>query len=190
MKEKMNFTNIEVMFIIVMITLVIVLGITFFAFITQSQNITNFKKDTNNLVVIAKNSYQSFLKMGKTEYIVNSNDANSKGMCITINGLKENDFITKEYKDWDGYIVIEEVGDNKFHYSVWVENKKYVVDGYDSEMVEQLKINKGITKYNNESFSSNVKETFTGTSGDKGGPGSLDGSSLKRYAHACIDEKI
>ena len=58
MKEKMNFTNIEVMFIIVMITLVIVLGITFFAFITQSQNITNFKKDTNNLVVIAKNSYQ------------------------------------------------------------------------------------------------------------------------------------
>ena len=79
--------------------------------------------------------------------------------------------ISKEYKDWDGYIVIEEVGDNKFHYSVWVENKKYVVDGYDSEMVEQLKINKGITKYNNESFSSNVKETFTGTSGDKGGTG-------------------
>ncbi|MDE5888638.1 MAG: hypothetical protein K2H20_01315 [Bacilli bacterium] len=188
-KEKLTFSKIEILFMIVMVALVIVAGITVFSVTTQKQNIKNFKDDTLYLTSLAKNSYASFKMTNNTEYIVTGSDGQTKGMCITINGLKENDFLTKEYKDWDGYIVIEEGLNNKYNYSVWVTNKKYVIDGYDSEKLQELTTKNGITSYNKESFVSKVSTSFTGTTTDKGGSGSST-SNLKRYEAKCIDEKI
>lgn len=189
-KEKLTFSKIEILFIIVMVSLVIIAGITVFTLTTRKQNIKNFKEDTSGLVNIAKNAYASFSISNKTNNIVTSTDGTTKGMCITIKGLEENDFPTENYKDWNGYIVIEELGKQKLKYTVWATNGKYVIDGYDSTKIQELTIDEGITSYNDDNFTSKVKTSFTGTSGDKGGTGSSDGLTLKRYETACINEKV
>lgn len=189
-KEKLTFSKIEILFMIVMVALVIIAGITVFTLTTRNQNIKNFKEDTSELVNLAKNAHAAFTMSNKTSDIVTSVDGSTKGMCITIKGLKENDFPVDNYKDWNGYIVIEETSKQQFSYSVWVTNGKYVIDGYDSRKIVELNIDKGIASYNDDDFTSKVKTSFTGTSGDKGGTGSSDGSSLKRYETACINEKV
>ena len=107
----------------------------------------------------------------------------------SVKGLEENGFITNDYDDWDGYIVIEESNKN-YHYAIWITNGKYVIDGYDSTKIAELDLDNGIEKYNDDSFTSKVKTSFTGTSGDKGGTGSSDGSSLTRFEAACVNEKV
>ncbi len=187
--DKMTFSNIEKLFMIVMVALFIIAGITVFSLTTRKKNITNFKEDTAHIISIAKNAYSS-LDMKNSNKIVKSTDGRVKGMCITIKGLQENEFLTNEYKDWDGYIVVEETANRDFNYSIWVSNGKYVIDGYDSEKIIDLDFNDGIVKANKDSFSSKVKTSFTGTSGDKGGTGSSDGSTVTRFEAACINEKV
>ncbi len=190
MKNNFKLTNIEMIFVVVMLLVSIIGGILIFSVSTSKQNLVNFKGDVDNLVKAAKNSYVSFSKSNKSDYIVTSSDGTTKGMCITINGLKANDFLTEEYKDWDGYIVIEETSDEKFHYGIWMTNQKYVINGYDSSQLNDLELDSGITKYDNETFSTKVRQEFTGISGKNGGTGNIDGSSLKRYETKCINEKI
>lgn len=173
-----------------MVALVIVTGITIFSLATQKRNVANFKNDSSYLISFAKNAYASLDMSGNKEYIVTGSDGTTKGMCITINGLKENDFLSKEFEGWDGYIVIEEGQNKKFNYSLWATNKKLVINGYDSLMIKDLTTEDGITKYNDDDFTSKVKTSFTGTSSEKGGTGSSNGSTLLRYEAPCINEKI
>lgn len=188
-KEKLTFSKIEILFMVVMVALVIIAGITVFSLTTRNKNINNFKEDTEFIVSIAKNAHASFLMQEKTQYTYTSVDGTTKGMCITINGLIENDFLSKDYKDWDGYIVIEEVGLKQYKYSVWATNKKYVVDGYGSTEIQNLTIDKGLTSYNDDSFTTKVKTSFTGTTSDKGGTGTSE-KNVKRYEGTCINEKV
>ena len=190
MKEKLTFSKIEIIFMVVMVALVVVGGLTVVSITTKKQDVYNIKRETDSIFSAAKNAYASFLISGKTENIVTTEDGLSKGMCITIKGLYENDFLIKDYKDWDGYVVIEESNTKKYNYSIWITDKKYVIDGYDSNKIADLTIKNGITKYNNDKFTSKVETSFTGTSGDKGGTGSSDGKVLKRYEAKCINEKI
>ena len=76
---------------------------------------------------IAKNAHASFMMSNKTNYMTPSTDDSLKGMCITIKGLKENDFPVDNYKDWNGYIVIEEAPNKQYQYTAWVTNGKYVI---------------------------------------------------------------
>lgn len=188
--KKLTFSKIEILFMIVMVALVIVTGITVFSLATQKRNLSNFKNDSNYLISFAKNAYASLDMSGNKEYIVTGSDGTTKGMCITIKGLKENEFLTKEFDGWEGYIVIEEGQNKKFNYSLWATNKKLVINGYDSLMINDLTTEDGITKYNDDNFTDKVKTSFTGTSGEKGGTGSSDGSTLLRYEAPCINEKI
>ena len=190
MKEKLTFSKIEILFMIVMVALVIIAGVTVFTLSTRRQNISNFKEDTSELINIAKNAHASFMMSNKTNYMTPNSDGETKGMCITIKGLEENGFLTRKYENWEGYIVIEEGTNKKFNYSIWATNKKYVIDGYDSTRIPELTIEDGITTYNDDEFTNKVKTSFTGTSGEKGGTGSSDGSNLKRYEGTCINEKI
>jgi hypothetical protein len=190
MKEKVTFSRIEIIFMVVMVALVVVGGITVVSITTRNQNVLNIKRETDSIISAAKNAYASFLISGKTENIVASEDGTSKGMCITIKGLYENDFLIKDYKDWDGYVVIEESNTKRYNYSVWITDKKYVINGYDSNKISDLTLKNGITKYNRDKFTSKVETSFTGTGGDKGGTGSSDGRTLKRYEAKCINEKI
>ena len=177
-KDKLTFYKIEILFMIVMVALVILVGITIFTLTTQKRNVKNFQDGSEYLISFAKNAYSAIKMTGNTDYIVTGSDGSTKGMCITIKGLKDNDFLQKEYDGWEGYIVI------------WATNQKYVLNGYDSSKIKELTTDNGITKYNNDEFSSKVKTSFTGTSGEKGGTGSTDGSTLLRYEAACINEKI
>ena len=189
-KEKLTFSKIEILFMIVMVALVIVTGITIFTLTTQKRNVENFKNDSEYLISFAKNAYASIKMNGDSEYIVTGSDGSTKGMCITIKGLKDNDFLQNEYSNWEGYIVIEESASKKYNYSIWATNKKYVLNGYDSSMIKDLSVNEGLTEFNDDEFSSKVKTSFTGTSGEKGGTGNTDGSILLRYEAPCINEKI
>lgn len=189
-KDKLTFSKIEILFMIVMVALVILVGITIFTLTTQKRNVKNFQDGSEYLISFAKNAYSAIKMTGNTDYIVTGSDGSTKGMCITIKGLKDNDFLQKEYDGWEGYIVIEESANKKYNYSIWATNQKYVLNGYDSSKIKELTTDNGITKYNNDEFSSKVKTSFTGTSGEKGGTGSTDGSTLLRYEAPCINEKI
>ena len=189
-KDKLTFSKIEILFMIVMVALVILVGITIFTLTTQKRNVKNFQDGSEYLISFAKNAYSAIKMTGNTDYIVTGSDGSTKGMCITIKGLTDNDFLQKEYDGWEGYIVIEESANKKYNYSIWATNQKYVLNGYDSSKIKELTTDNGITKYNNDEFSSKVKTSFTGTSGEKGGTGSTDGSTLLRYEAPCINEKI
>ncbi len=189
-KDKLTFSKIEILFMIVMVSLVIIAGITVFSLTTRNRNIANFKEDTSSLLNIAKNAHASLMMSEQTKDIVTSTDGTHKGMCITIKGLEKNGYPVEAYKDWNGYIVIEEDSNKQYYYTAWVTNGKYVIEGYDSKKVPDLTIDDGITTYNDDNFPSKVKTSFTGTSGDKGGTGSSDGSTLKRYESHCVNEKI
>lgn len=189
-KDKLTFSKIEILFMIVMVALVLIAGITVFSITTRNQNIKNFKDDASSLVSAAKNAYASFVTTNKTDYIITSTDGSTKGMCFTLKGLEENGFLFKEYKDWEGYIVIEETATKAYYYTIWATNKKYVVDGYESAKIADLTTENGLNSYNNDSFASKVKTSFTGTSGEKGGTGSTDGTTLKRYEASCITQKV
>ena len=187
--KKFSIMNIEILVVIVLVAVMIIVGLFLFNIFTTSQKVKNLKEEANSLVKTARNAYEEF-KRNNNPSIVTGNDGQIKGMCITLKGLLENDFLTKDYDNWDGYIVIEDVNENNKKYSIWLTDKDYVIDGYDSEKIEDLELDDGITKYENQEFSASVKKSFTGTSGEKGGTGSVDGTVLKKYEATCINEKI
>ncbi len=188
-KDKLTFSRLEILCMIVLVAIFVTGGITIVALATRNQNATNLKQEAVSIISDAKTAYKYYSILENNEYIVTSSDGESKGMCITLDGLVNNDFTTKTYDKWDGYVVIEE-SNNNIHYSIWLTDKKYVIDGYDSSKLNELKLDKGITKYKDEKFAYNVRKKFTGTSGDKGGTGNSNGTSLKEYEANCLNEKI
>ena len=188
-EEKLSFNKIEVLIMIVLVALIIVSLTLVVTITTKNRNISNFKNDSEYIISAAKNAYNSFKISEKTSGIVTGSDGSTLGMCITVKGLKENEFLTSSYKNYEGYVVIEESQNHTYNYSLWLTNKKYVINGYDSKEIKNLSSNKGIEKYNDDEFTSKVRTSFTGTTKDKGGL-SIDQDSLKRYEAACINEKI
>ena len=181
-KDKITFSKLEILCMIVLIVLFVTGGIFIVSIATQNQKALNLKNEANSLIEASKIAYNHYSLLNNTEYIVTSNDGESKGMCITLEGLVNNDFTTKTYDNWDGYIVIEEKNNNLL-YSIWLTNQEYVIDGYESSKIDSLKFNKGITKYSDEKFAYNVRKEFTSPSSDKGGTG-------KEYSTKCLSEKI
>lgn len=183
-----GFSKIEILFIIVIVSIVLVSGLAIVFVAKKNADVKTFKQDSDAVIKAAKNSYATMIKKENTEYIVTSEDGSSKGMCITLKGLQDNEFLSKNYDDkWDGYVVIEELND-EYQYTIWITNKKYVIDGYESAKINELTIkNQGITAYNDNEFSSKVKTSFTGTTSSKGGTAV---NTIKRYEAKCINEKV
>ena len=125
LNEK-GFSTIEVLFLIVITSILLALGISIVFFVTKKEEEKNFKEQANLLISAAQNAYETYKKQEKNDYIVTGDDGVTKGMCITLNGLNKNKFYSKELTDWDGYIVIEEK-DNFLTYSLWLTNKKLVL---------------------------------------------------------------
>ena len=181
-KDKLTFSRLEILCMIVLVAIFVTGGITIVSLATKNQKAINLKNEATSIIEDAKIAYNYYSHLNNTEYIVTSNDGASKGMCITLEGLVNNDFTTKTYDNWDGYVVIENKN-NKMYYSIWLTNQEYVIDGYESSKLDELKINKGLTTYNNEKFASTVRKKFISPNSDKGGTGS-------EYATKCISEKI
>lgn len=189
LKDKLRISKMDFLIIIVLLAFFVGIGLIVSTSVTKNQNITNFKSDTEYLVNIAKNSYK-YLSDHNSNYVINSSDGDTKGLCITMNGLKKNDFLIQDYKDWEGYFVIEETTNGKYSYTVWLTNHKYAVSGYEVSEIEKLTLKNGLEKYNNHSFSHKVEDSFTGTTSTKGGTGGSNESSVKKYEGKCINEKI
>jgi type II secretory pathway pseudopilin PulG len=185
--DKLTFSKIEILFMIVMVAIIIIGGLTVFSLTTRKQRIYNFKQDATAIVKTASNAYAAYL-IQESKNIVKSTDGKENGMCITINGLAKNDFLVNDYDGWNGYVVIEEDANKQYHYTIWATDGKYVINGYDSNKIEKLSTKDGITKFNNDNFVKKVKTSFTGTTSDKGGTGTED--SVIRFESPCIDEKV
>lgn len=175
-KTKLENIKLEILFMIVLSAIVIIAGISIFGITTKNKKIDNFKEDAESLLTIAKNVYPALEKSGNQNYIITSEDGSAKSVCITITGLEENDYLTKEYKDWYGYIVVEKQSDN-YTYTLWGTNKKYVLNGYNLEEIKNATTSKEITKYNNEEFEREVTSSYEGKSG-------------KKYNSSCISKKV
>lgn len=175
-KEKLENIKLEALFMIVLLAIVLVAGIAIFSIATKNKKIDNFKEDATSLLTIAKNVYPALEKSGKNNYIITSEDGTSKSICITITGLDENDYLAKDYEDWDGYIVVEKQS-NEYTYTLWGTNNEYVLDGYTLEEIEEATTKKEITKYNNEEYERKVATSYEGATG-------------KKYNSPCISQKV
>ena len=174
-KNKLTTIKVEVLFIIVLLAIVIIAGLAIFTIATKNKNIENFKDDAKSILSVAKNIYPALEKSGNTEYIHTSDDGTT-AVCITITGLEENDYLTKKYKNWNGYVVVEKNND-KYTYTLWGTNKKYVYNGYELSEIENSSIEKEITNYEKEEFERSVKTSFKG-------------QNDKTYYGECISKKI
>lgn len=182
-KDKLTFSKLEILCMIVLVTIFITGGIAIVSLATNNQKVNNLKQEAISIIDDAKIAYKYYSILENKDYIVTSTDGESKGMCITLDGLVNNEFTTKTYDNWDGYVVVEEKGEN-LYLSVWLTDKSYSIDGYALTKLNDLKLNDGITKYQDEKYAYNVRKSFTGTSTEKGGTGN------KEYATKCISEKI
>jgi len=175
-KEKLTTIKLEILFIIVLLAIVIIAGLAIFTMATKNKNIDNFKEDAKSILSVAKNIYPALEKTNNTDYIHTSDDGTSKAVCITITGLEENDYLTKKYKNWNGYVVVEKTN-NEYTYTLWGTNKKYVYNEIDLLSIEKSSVDKEITKYQKEEFERSVKTSFKG-------------KNDKRYYGECISKKI
>lgn len=177
-----GFSKIETLIIVVIVAALLLLGIILVSTTTTNKNIDTFKKDTTSILNASKNVYGNLEKI-ESSYITTSSEAISTGVCITLNGLKENDYLKNEYKNWDGYIVIEKDLNNNYYYTAWLTNGKYIVDGYSLNKINDLSLkDETIIKGKEIEIPSS---SFKGTSSDKGGL-----SKITNYNQKCIDEKI
>lgn len=178
-KEKMTFSKIEILFMIVLVALLMAAGITVFTITTNSRKEQNLKAEATQLSRLAVNTYTYLEHKGNDEYIVVGSDGTTKGMCITAKAL---DPETK----LDGYFVVEETIGKKKVTGVWLTDNSRVIEGYSSDKIKDLKANSGLTKYNGDKLAERVATSFTGISKDNGGLN----ETPNRYEVKCINEKI
>lgn len=179
--KKNGFSKIEMIVLIVIITTLVIVGVIIANKLLDAKKSSNLKDEADVILQAAKTSYINY--KNDDSVMTPSEDGTSKGMCITLKGLEKNDYLKEELTNWDGYIVIEEDSNSNVNYSLWLTNKKLVINGYDSEKLNDLSLKKGITKYDKEDFSSSVKKSFTSANKDKGG-------TSKKYNAPCIDSKV
>ena len=177
-----GFSKLEILIIVVIVAVLLLLGILLVATGTKNKNIDTFKKDSTSIIKVSQNIFGN-LEKNNSEYIVASNEGLSSAMCITLEGLKANDYLENDYKDWEGYLVIEKDLNDKMHYIAWLTNGKYVIDGYSLDMIEELNL-KDETLLEGNSVDI-PRDSFKGTDHDKGGL-----SKTTTYNQKCINEKI
>lgn len=180
--NKEGFSKLEILIIIVLVAVLLLLGIVLVTSSTKNKNIDTFKKDSESILTASKNIYGN-LEKNQSEYIIASNEGISNAMCITLDGLKKNDYLENDYENWDGYIVIEKDLNNKMYYTAWLTNGKYVIDGYTLDMIDKLNL-KDETLLEGDQIDLPHK-SFEGTEKDKGGM-----SKKATYNQNCINEKI
>ena len=173
MNDKRGFSVLEILIIIVIAGIALICGLVIAFSAKKNGEMKTFQDRAVEIIGVSKQVFNDFERDNKTDYIGSIN--NSKGMCITLNGLYKNDYYTKELKDYEGYVVIEKVNDD-ITYTLWLTNKKFVIKGIDSEKIETEKAKKIISDIGKEKFSMDIKTSFKGNNGT--------------YTATCIDEKV
>ena len=177
-----GFSKIETLITVVLGSILLLIGIVLVSIGTTNKKIETFKKDSINLITVSQNIYGN-LEKNNSEYIIKSDEGISNGLCITLEGLKENNYVENDYKKWEGYIVIEKDENNKMYYTAWLTNGKYIIDGYSLDMIDKLNLkDETLLEGKNITIPST---SFRGTDSDKGGL-----STKTTYNQKCINEKI
>ena len=180
--NKKGFSKIEIVIIIFIVSVLFLLGISAAFSATGNNKIDTGKKDAINISDVSKNIYGN-LEKKESEYISSNEGATSKGLCVTLKGLRENEYLTEKYKDWDGYLVIEKDSSNKMTYTAWITNGKYLIDGYTVDLIENLSL-KDDTLVKEKEVDIPVS-SFKSTTKENGGP-----DTINIYNQKCINEKI
>lgn len=178
-KEKITFSKIEVLFMIVLVALLMVAGITVFTITTNKKLEQNLKEAAINNANLALNEYTYRSIKNDTDYIVVGSDGLTKGMCISIKALDPESKL-------DGYFVVEETKDKKKNTSVWLTDGKLVIDGYSDKEIEKLSSKDGLTKFNDNKFMERVQTSFVGAKKENGGIA----ENPIRYEAKCVNEKM
>lgn len=177
-----GFSKIEGIIITLIITVFVLIGFLAATSITSKKKVETFKKETLNIINISKNVYNN-LEKEDSEYIIKDTNSDTKGICITLNGLKENEYLTNEYKKWDGYIVMEKDSFGNMRYSTWLTNGKYIINGYTHDKISSLSLKDNTIEKGKKIDIS--YDSFKGPEKEKGGL-----TPTTSYNGECIDEKI
>lgn len=182
MINNKGLSKLETIIIIFLVSILLLIGISFAINITTNKKVDTFKKDSISIINASKNIYGN-LERKQNQHIVTSNEGISTAVCITLEGLKENNYLKNEYKNWEGYIVVEKDLNNNFNYIAWLTNGKYIIDGYSLKKIDELNFkNKTLLKGDKIEL---PHKSFTGTDKEKGG---LEKNT--NYIQECINEKI
>lgn len=170
--NRKGFSTLEMLIILVIASVVLIGGLLIAFGAKKKGEMNTFQNTATEIIVSAKQSYNNF-KKAESSYIINNGD--TKGMCITLNGLVKNELYNSDIKDLTGYVIIEEKNDN-ITYTLWLYNKKFIIKGIDGELVQNEKKEKVVKDYNNEDIEEDIKGSFKGIYGT--------------YNGTCINDKI
>lgn len=170
--NKRGFSALEMLIILVIVSVALIGGLLIAFGAKKKGEMNSFQNSAIEIISSAKQGYNN-LKKAQSTYIVNN--GNSQGMCITLNGLAKNELYNRDLKDLKGYVVIEEKNNN-ITYTLWLHNKKFIINGLDSKLVQNEKKEKIVKDYNNEDIDANIKGSFKGNNGT--------------YSGTCINDKI
>lgn len=168
--NKKGFSTLEMLIILVIVSVVLIAGLLIAFGSKKKGEMNSFQSNAIEIITSAKQGYGNF-KRDNSSYIVNN--GNSNGLCITLNGLVKNELYNRDLKDFEGYVVIEEKNDN-ITYTLWLHNKKFIINGLDANDVINQKKEKVVKDYNKEEF--NVNGSFSGNNGT--------------YSGICINDKV
>ena len=123
MKNKKGFTLVELLAVIVILSILLVIGLTAVVpLITKSQK-DLFAMETSNLLEAAKLAHQSEQLIG-SELELNEKENH----CFTLDWLKSHNYYTKEDDTYYGSVMVEYVSDGEYKYTYWLSNSQYHIN--------------------------------------------------------------
>jgi len=176
--SKNGFSKLEMLVVIVVGLVVVLGGILLSMKLSINANVKTFKEDADAIAGSAKNAYVTFVKEEKNDYILNG-EYNS--MCITIKGLIKNGLLVDDYEKYEGFVVVE-FKDNKYITSLWINDKKLMVEGFEVNKIKDLSYKKGVNEYISSAKMS-ASSAYNSASKENGGTGT-------NYSGTCINEKV
>lgn len=122
-----GFSTIEILVIIVMSSIFLLGGIFIAYMAISAANENTFKSDAKEYLNIARNSYLTL-----------KNSSADSNICITLNGLKENDYLKSIKDNYNGFIIVSE--DTS---TISLTNKKLTINNINMDKIDTISIKNG-----------------------------------------------
>ena len=142
--NKKGFTLVELLAVIVILAILMVAAGSAVMSTMNNAKVNTFKNEALSAINMATNMYTE-ISMNSDDagtYLVNSEDAKYKGMCVTLQGLVNNGYLEKDLHDGTTYgtIIVEVPFDGgATKYSIWTSDGTYGIQGYEKNQISKLK---------------------------------------------------
>ena len=142
--NRKGFTLVELLAVIVILAILMVAAGSAVMSTMNNAKVNTFKNEALSAINMATNMYTE-ISMNSDDagtYLVNSEDAKYKGMCVTLQGLVTNGYLEKDLHDGTTYgtIIVEVPFDGgATKYSIWTSDGTYGIQGYEKNQISKLK---------------------------------------------------